>query len=185
MKDKHLSASRQQFEETVIPHVAALLRTAIRLSRNPHTADDLVQEAVFRAWKAFRRCHVVQNYKAWLFAIMFHLWAKERRKQVCDALPDADGETLAFSKRRPRPADADQLLLLREVLDQIDALPEEQRTVLLLSVVEELPLREIAIVLNVPIGTVSSRLGRARIALRRFMDLSTRKKARHGRHAER
>lgn len=166
MDDNHLHLMKLQFEEFVVPHISTLLRTAVRLCRNRCLAEDLVQETVLNAWKAFGDSHAVRNHKAWLFSIMIHRWGRERRKQAHESLSDVEENVIVLSKRGSRPANAEQSLLLREIVDQIDALPEDQRTVLLLSVVEEIPLREIAEILEVPIGTVFSRLGRARAALR-------------------
>ena len=172
MNDNQLCLAKLQFEEKVVSHVSALLRTAVRLCRNRHVAEDLVQETVLSAWKAFQRSQEVKNHKAWLFAIMLHRWARERRTRVHEALTGADEMVIVLSKRGARPANAEQSLLLREILERIDALPEEQRTVLLLAVVEDIPLRDIAKMLRVPLGTVFSRLGRARAALRLCMSRS-------------
>jgi RNA polymerase sigma-70 factor (ECF subfamily) len=158
---------RACFEEEAMPHVRALLRTAVRLCRRQEAAEDLVQETMLRAWKAFDRYQPQTNCKAWLFAILMNLWNEEHRK------PWARHESPSGEEFEPDQqtvaSNSDNRVFIHEVLACVDRLPEEQRCVLLLSVVEGLALREVAAMLNIPIGTVMSRLGRARAALREFM----------------
>lgn len=136
----------------------------MRLSRKREAAEDLVQESMLRAWKSFDQFRPNTNCKAWLFAILMNLWNEEHRKPWVRheaAVPDE------FDPEQPAMAgSSDERVFMREVLSWVDRLPEEQRCVLLLAVVEDLPLREIADILKIPLGTVMSRLGRARAALR-------------------
>jgi RNA polymerase sigma-70 factor, ECF subfamily len=150
-----------------MPHVRSLLRTALRLCRRREAAEDLVQETMLRSWKAFEQFQPQTNCKAWLFAILMNLWNEQHRKpwtrHEAAALEEFEPEQQAVS------SNSEERVFLREVLDCIDRLPEEQRCVLLLSVVEGLALREIAEILKVPMGTVMSRLGRGRAALREHL----------------
>ena len=147
-----------------MPHVRALLRTALRLCRKREPAEDLVQETMLRAWKAFGQYQPQTNCKAWLFAILINLWNEEHRK------PWARHEAAGAEEFEPEPqangSTSEERVFMHEVLAWVDHLPEEQRSVLLLAVVEGLTLREIAGILQIPMGTVMSRLGRARAALR-------------------
>lgn len=147
-----------------MPHVRSLLRTAMRLCRRQEAAEDLVQETMLRAWKGFSRFQADSNCKAWLFAILMNLWNEHHRK------PWVRHETAVEEEfdfdRQAVPGNFDDHVFMHEVLACIDRLPEEQRCVLLLSVVEGLALREIAEILKIPMGTVMSRLGRARVTLR-------------------
>jgi RNA polymerase sigma-70 factor (ECF subfamily) len=150
-----------------MPHVRALLRTAMRLCRRREPAEDLVQETMLRAWKAFDQFQPHTNCKAWLFAILMNLWNEEHRKPWArhEAAMEEDWE----AQEQAVAARSDERVFMGEVLAGVDRLPEEQRCVLLLAVVEGLALREIAEILKIPIGTVMSRLGRARAALRELL----------------
>lgn len=157
---------RTRFEGEALPHVRSLLRTAARLCRSRESAEDLVQETMLRAWKAFDQFRPQTNCKAWLFAILMNLWNEQHRKPWArheSVQEEFEPEQLAVA------CNSDDRVFVREVLACIDRLPEEQRCVLLLSVVEGLALREIAEILKIPMGTVMSRLGRARVALREYM----------------
>ena len=157
---------RTRFDEEAMPHVRALLRTATRLCQVRESAEDLVQETMLRAWKSFDQYRPQTNCKAWLFAILMNLWNEERRRpsQRHEAASSEEFDV----EQQTAPSNSDNRVFMHEVLARIDRLPEEQRCVLLLSVVEGLALREIAEMLKVPMGTVMSRLGRARVALREY-----------------
>jgi len=150
-----------------MPHVRSLLRTAMRLCRRQEAAEDLVQETMLRAWKGFSRFQADSNCKAWLFAILMNLWNEHHRKPWVRH-ETAVEEEFDFDQQSV-PGNFDDHIFMQEVLACIDLLPEEQRCVLLLSVVEGLALREIAEILKIPIGTVMSRLGRARVTLRQHV----------------
>lgn len=158
---------RSRFEALVLPHLDAAHRLARWLCRSPGDADDIVQEAFVRAYRGFDGLRN-PDARAWLLAIVrnCHLSAlAERRRrayeplteeheaQPASALPDPESSSIERDERR---------LLAR----LIAALPEEQREVLLLREMEDMSYREIAAVAQVPIGTVMSRLARARAALR-------------------
>lgn len=158
---------RARFEDEAMPHVRALLRTAARLCRNLEAAEDLVQETMLRAWKSFEQYQPQTNCKAWLFAILMNLRNEQKRRRCVRDEMTAQDESL-FDEPGV-PSKSDDQVFLHEVMVCINRLPEEQRCALLLSVVEDLPLREIAEILKVPMGTVMSRLGRARSALRQYL----------------
>lgn len=136
----------------------------MRLCQKHEAAEDLVQETMLRAWKGFDQFQTHTNCKAWLFAILMNLWNEQHRK------PWVRHETTIAEEFEPEPpaitCSSDERVFMQEVLTRVDRLPPEQRCVLLLAVVEELPLKEIAAILKIPMGTVMSRLGRARAALR-------------------
>ena len=157
---------RARFEQEAIQHVRPLLRTALRLCQRREPAEDLVQETMLRAWKAFDQYEPQTNCKAWLFAILMNLWNEERRRPWSRHAAEVRE---VLEPDQITDANSDDRVFAHEVLARIDQLPEEQRCVLLLSVVEGLALREIAEILKVPLGTVMSRLGRARAALREHM----------------
>ena len=135
-----------------MPHLAALLRVARRLTFDPASAEDLVQETMLRAWRGFGGFQTGTNARAWLFRILFNAFHAEGRKPVL-APPD-------------RGAIQAGLQEAIEISEALEALSIEQRTVLLLVVVEGFTCREVAEILDLPIGTVMSRLSRARQELR-------------------
>jgi RNA polymerase sigma factor (sigma-70 family) len=162
---------RARFEAQVMPHLDAAYRFARWLARSAVEADDVVQEAFLRAFRAFDTLRGGEP-KAWLFTIVRNCHAtavqqQRRRGEVGLAQEPAappGGEALAAT---PDPESASIEQDQRRVLDQlIAALPEEHREVLLLREMEDMSYREIAAVTQVPIGTVMSRLARARAALK-------------------
>jgi RNA polymerase sigma-70 factor, ECF subfamily len=149
---------QQRFEEIAMPHLAALLRVARRLTLDQASAEDLVQETMLLAWRGFHGFEAGTNARAWLFKILINAFRNEARKVRRESpgpLPGID-----FAPEFQRAA---------EIAEAVDALPVEQRTVLLLCVVEGFTSREAAEILDVPMGTVMSRLSRAREELRRSL----------------
>jgi RNA polymerase sigma-70 factor (ECF subfamily) len=151
---------QQEFEQVALVHAAALLRTAVRLAGSREAAEDLVQEALLRAWRSFEQFERGTNAKAWLFKIMLNLssrqWSQMRNLPPTDSIDDV----------RKQPATESQPLAHVHVLAALDELSEEFRVVLVLAVVEGFTCKEIAKMLAIPMGTVMSRLGRARARLR-------------------
>lgn len=146
-----------------------LRRYARVLTGDPHRADDLVQDTLVRAWEKRRLWRAGTDLRAWLFTIMHNLhvnqFAMRRRDSACESL-DAEGTAGVI----PIRATQFEHVVLEEVTAQLVRLPIEQREVLVLAAVEELSYEEIARVLQIPVGTVMSRLSRARERLRRTMN---------------
>jgi RNA polymerase sigma-70 factor (ECF subfamily) len=144
-------------------HLGPLRRYARALMKDRTEADDLVQDSVARA---LSRAHCFQpgtNLRAWLFTIMHNVHVNTIRQRV--TRPEgASDEALG---RLVSPANQDDRVELRDMARALDTLPPEQRQVLLLVALEGLKYDEVATVLEVPVGTVMSRLSRAREALRR------------------
>ena len=136
-----------------MPHTRSLLRVARRLTTDP---EDLVQETMLSAWRGFDRFRAGTNVRAWLFRIMMNAFHARGRKSR-PALVPIEGHD--------RATGAD-LAAAAEITQAMDELAVEHRTVLLLGVVEGFTCQEISEILSVPIGTVMSRLSRAREALR-------------------
>lgn len=147
----------------------SLRRFAGWLARDPHAADDLVQAALERAIRGWSRRHDEQALRPWLFAIVYRQFLDQQRRSRryagllsrlglagADSQPSAERETLA-----------------RSTLEALQSLPVEQRSLLLWVSVEGLSYQEVADILQVPVGTVMSRLSRARQALRRLSDGDT------------
>jgi len=136
-----------------MPHLAALLRVARRLTPEPTSAEDLVQETMLLAWRGFRGFESGTNARAWLFRIMFNVFHGQGRREL---------RSLELSSLGVRPMFQEAI----EIAEALQALSLEHRTVLLLCVVEGFTCREASGILDLPIGTVMSRLSRARQELR-------------------
>jgi RNA polymerase sigma factor (sigma-70 family) len=162
---------RRRFEVLVLPHLDAAYRFARWLSRSPGDADDIVQDAILRAFRGFDALRG-SDVKAWLLTIVknCHLTAlKQQQRRALVPLPDEhdaeDGQAMIAAT--PDPESASMRRDEERTLDRLmSGLPEEHREVLVLREIEEMDYREIATVTNVPIGTVMSRLARARAALK-------------------
>lgn len=131
----------------------------MRLARDVPVAEDLVQDAMLRAWKHFDRFQPGTNCKAWLFRIMLNCWTtrhQQIRQEAIQFFPEQYAENSAGERRPPSRFTGE------EIRNSIDLLHEEYRTVLVLFAVEGFSCKEIAEILAVPIGTVMSRLSRAR-----------------------
>jgi RNA polymerase sigma factor (sigma-70 family) len=161
---------RARFEAQVLQHLDAAYRYARWLSRSTSDADDLLQEATLRAYRSFEDLRGA-NAKAWLLTIVrnCHLsLLRQRQRHNLVPLPDDPEQyatELVSNTQGPEAAamDQDQQRTLQLLLA---GLPEEHREVLVLREVEDMGYREIATVTGLPIGTVMSRLARARAALR-------------------
>jgi len=154
---------RRRFEQQVLPHIDAAFNLARWLTRNDHDAEDVVQDAMLRAYRHFEGLR--GEARPWLLAIVRNAcfsWMQRNRPAELAAGPDAEAAEAASA-----PADGPEALLARE-LDRrmlnkaIAALPFPFREALILRELEDLSYREIARIANVPIGTVMSRLARAR-----------------------
>ncbi len=161
---------RARFEAQVLPHLDAAHRFARWLTRSPADADDLVQESILRAFRGFEGLRGA-DAKAWLFAIVrnAHLSAHGRReRRALMPLPDEDeAHEAAWVAGEPGPESASMRCDAQRTLAGLLAeLAPEHREVLVLRELEELDYRDIAAVTQVPIGTVMSRLARARAALK-------------------
>lgn len=151
-----MSSRETEFGETALSQSASLLRFARRLTSDPVAAEDLVQETLMRAWRGFDQFRGGTNARAWLFRILLNCFYGQARKGRLSLVPL--GET-----DRAAPGSAGAALEVNEALAK---LPEEQRAVLLLGVVEGFTCREMSDMLRIPMGTVMSRLSRARHAMR-------------------
>ncbi len=140
-----------------MPEAPRLLRFAVRLTNDAPSAEDLVQETLLKAWRGFHQFREGSSARAWLYRILMNAFYGRARKASLDTIP-LEGYV---------PAGASSAVIDRlEINQALDSLPVEQRSVLLLGVVEGFTCREVSEILLVPIGTVMSRLSRARRTLR-------------------
>jgi len=166
---------RKRFEDEALPHLDALYSMAIRLARNPDDAHDLLQETVLRAYRFFHQFERGTNCRAWMLTILFNNfrngYRKSSREQPASTADEferkVEGESL-----RTDPAGSNPEALLSgqgmegEVEAALAGLPGEFREAILLVDVEELSYQEVSGILNIPIGTVKSRVSRGRAILR-------------------
>jgi RNA polymerase sigma-70 factor, ECF subfamily len=149
------------FEKAVLPHTRSLLRFAVRLTGDSFQAEDLVQETLLLAWRGFGLFEPGTNAHAWLFRILLNVFRQQKRKERSSLA----AEPLPPAVLAARPSCHEAV----EVMQAFDLLSSDQRTVLLLAVVEGFTCREVSQILDVPIGTVMSRLSRAREVMRELL----------------
>ncbi len=170
----HAPAVRERLEAEALSHIDALYRTALRMTRNQSDAEDLVQEAYLRAIRALDQYRDGTNLRAWLFRIMTNAYINDYRKRsrrpVNSSLDDIEEfylyDHLIDSGVQPASERPEDVVLNRltaeDVLQALDSLSDDFRHVVLLADVEGFTYREIAEILEIPVGTVMSRLYRAR-----------------------
>ncbi len=154
-----------EFERAALPHLNDLFRTAAHVLGDRSRAEDAVQETYLQALRSFARFTPGTNMRAWLFAILFNVIRHHRRKLFRFRLFGDSDE--AAEQNIPAPAVMPEKLTDRGILAALDRLPEPFREVVMLVDVEEFSYKEAADIAGVPVGTVMSRLSRARSALRR------------------
>jgi RNA polymerase sigma-70 factor (ECF subfamily) len=168
-----LTEQEQRFEQSVLPHVGAAFNLARWLTRNDHDAEDVLQEAMLRAYRYFDSLR--GEPRPWLLAIVRNAcftWLKSNRPAEIASSMEAD-------EQQTPEAEGPEALAVREVdrrllNEAISALPAQFREVLVLRELEDLSYKEIARITDVPIGTVMSRLARARGLLTDSMQVITR-----------
>jgi RNA polymerase sigma-70 factor (ECF subfamily) len=172
-------ADPANFADDAMPFMNQLFATAMRMTRNRTDAEDLVQETYLKAYRAYERFEAGTNLRAWLFRILTNNYIntyrkKQRRPQESDLEDVKDlylyrrlgGENLATLGRSAEEALFEQITD-SVIIDALDDLPEQYRTAVLLADVEGFAYKEIAEILDIPIGTVMSRLHRGRKKLQK------------------
>ena len=166
---------RRRFEDEALPHLDAVYTMALRLSRNPDDANDLLQETVLRAYRFFHQFESGTNCRAWMLTILFNNfrngYRKSSREQPAASAEEFERKLENESLRGEAGGSNPETILSGqgmegEVETALAGLPAEFREALLLVDVEELSYLEVSGVLNVPIGTVKSRVSRGRAILR-------------------
>jgi RNA polymerase sigma-70 factor (ECF subfamily) len=171
-KSKKIATERRLFESEARPYLDTLYSTALRLTRSPVDAEDLVQDTLVRAYRFYDRFEAGTNFKAWLLRIEMNTFVNQyrratRERQVFDgpmATPVGEGVMSRATMRALTDpvGDAQRQIVAREINRAFEQLSEDARAMVLLADVEELSYKEIAEVMGCPIGTVMSRLHRAR-----------------------
>jgi RNA polymerase sigma-70 factor, ECF subfamily len=172
-------ALRERFERDVLPLLPSLYGAAIRLTRNAADAEDLVQETYLRAYRGFAGFKEGTNLKAWLYRILtnnyINTYRKKQREPKIVEGPDDVDEWYLYDRLGGRNVEgsAEEAVLDRipdqAVKDAVESLPERFRLPVLLADVEGFSYKEIAEIMDTPIGTVMSRLHRGRKALEKAL----------------
>lgn len=172
MHEKRDDMTREQFEARALEHLDSLYATAVRLTRSPDRAEDLVQDALVKAWRFRGRFEPGTNFKAWLLKIQTNTFINSYRRanresawmeSVSGRASSDPGLSNAALRALTDPENATLWpMVSAEIQHAVDALPEDYRVMIVLADVEELTYKEIAEAIGRPIGTVMSRLYRAR-----------------------
>ena len=155
------------FAREALACLDGLYGVGMRLTGNPADAEDLVQETYLKAFRASNQFEPGSNLKAWLFTILHNTFLNRRRRAAKEPIAVESDEIERLAADLPRDPETPEQLLLRETLDAdlqaaLDALPEAFRQAVWLRDVEEFTYAEIATMVDVPIGTVMSRISRGR-----------------------
>ncbi len=170
----NVTPQHPNFEQDVVPYMRKLYPTALRMTRNPNDAEDLLQETFARAYVAFHQFQPGTNLSAWLYRILANTFINSHRKRQREPvqslfaeLGDVQGSESAL-RARTRSAEDEALDRLGDsrVFRALRELPEGFRATIYLADVEGYPYKEIAEIMGIPIGTVMSRLHRGRERLR-------------------
>jgi RNA polymerase sigma-70 factor (ECF subfamily) len=172
LSNQHADPAREEFEREALKHLDALYGAALRLTRSPSDAEDLVQDAFVKAYRFYDRFEPGTNMKAWLFRILTNTFINKYRRssrerkvlEGREAEPVGDGVMSRAAMRTLTDpiSEAHRRIITAEIQEALDSLPEEYRMMIVLADVEELSYKEIAAIVGCPIGTVMSRLHRAR-----------------------
>ncbi len=170
---------KNEFEAMVSPWLDSLYASGLRLTRNERDAEDLVQDAVMRAYRFFDKFERGTNFRAWLFKILTNTFINNYRRSVKERSLSDESERQSVEARffsadtTDQASNPEDLILQRalsaDVLVAIDTLPIDFRMVVILADLQEFSYKEIAGILDVPVGTVMSRLFRGRKALQKVL----------------
>lgn len=172
-----MSDRKQEFEALVEPHLDALFGYCLRLTRNRADAEDLLQEGLYKSFRGLAGFERGTHFKAWVFRIVTNAWISHQRREKRRPQPqelDAVADVETAAQQEVYDAETNWGVVYEEVVDDevkraLDELPEEFRMPLLLSSLGDLRYKEVAAALDLPLGTVMSRLFRARQKLRRAL----------------
>jgi RNA polymerase sigma-70 factor, ECF subfamily len=164
------TSAAKSFAEEIEVLLPDLRRYARSLTRNPTTAEDLVQEALIRGIEKIDRWQQGTNLRAWLVAILHNLYVDGMRRFAREGAAVRLADLAHLDPAFAHPPDQAAWLRLRDLQRALAQLPEEQRSVVVLVGLEGKGYRTVATLLDLPIGTVRSRLSRGRNALRELTD---------------
>jgi RNA polymerase sigma-70 factor (ECF subfamily) len=174
-----MKQKQQEFSALVKPHLTSLLSTANRMARNQSDAEDLVQETLFKAYRALEQYQANTNFRAWIFRILVNTFITAYRKAVKSPQRISYDELEDFNLYKTVDLDASEKEMSKDdilesyfeddVKAALENLPYQFRLVVLLCDVEGFSYNEIAAIIDSPLGTVMSRLYRGRKLLQRLL----------------
>ncbi len=169
-------ADSQQFEDVALCHLDSLYATGLRMTRDPRESEDLVQDTLLTAYRFFDKFEPGTNCKAWLFKILTNTFINKYRKRVRERevrdlldhedTPSLMSEDVTHASRDPEAALA-SALVSDQVKAALEAVPHDYRMAVVLCDLEEFSYKEIAEIMDCPVGTVMSRLHRGRRLLQK------------------
>jgi RNA polymerase sigma-70 factor (ECF subfamily) len=171
MHDESESRQWTAFEAEALPHVASLFRMAMWFERNRQEAEDVVQDTLKQALESFHRYTPGTNCRAWLLTILHHV--RSNRKRAKGRSPIVSDVDNAAAAAAPFVPPVPEQLTDEDLLSALRRIPVPYQEVIVLSDIDELPYKEIATTLSIPIGTVMSRLHRGRALLRQELTKGT------------
>jgi RNA polymerase sigma-70 factor, ECF subfamily len=174
LASEHVADNHATFEQDVVPYMRKLYPAALRMTRNPSDAEDLIQDTFARAYVAFHQFTPGTNLSAWLYRILANTFINTRRKRGREPAQSLFGElgelhvpdTLMTQTARSAEEEALNRLADSDILRALRELPEGFSATIYLADIEGYPYKEIAEIMGTPIGTVMSRLHRGRQQLR-------------------
>lgn len=159
------SRLKEDFEEKIVECIDSLYNIALHMAQNKQDAQDLVQEAALRAYRNFGKFRPGTNFKAWVITILRNTFINEYRKRRKEP-PMADFEKVKDFISLPEISGAQEEIFSERIRSLIDKLPEKLRTTIMLFYAEGFSYKEVAKIMDVPVGTVMSRLWTARQTLK-------------------
>ncbi|HKD68805.1 MAG TPA: sigma-70 family RNA polymerase sigma factor [Candidatus Binataceae bacterium] len=173
-------ARRELFDREALPHLDHLYTVAMHLAHNRNDAEDLVQETMLRALRFFEQFTPGTNCRAWLLTILYNVFRNRYRQsanaeRVTATEEEFEDRVEQMGLRADAPANDPQTAVLDRLMESevqaaLDSLPEDFRIVLLMVDIQELRYEEAAAVLDIPLGTVRSRISRARGMLKKALE---------------
>lgn len=166
---QNTAEKRREFEELALQHMDSLYSVALRMTKNVSEAQDLVQDAYLRAYRFFDRFERGTNFKAWLFKILKNVYINKYRKELRKPQMVDISSVEALNSLRGLTTPEDEIfnkLLDDDVTRAMDALPEDFRLAIMMADLQGFAYKDIAEILECPIGTVMSRLHRGRKLLK-------------------
>lgn len=175
--------TRQEFSEIALPYMDEMYAGALRMTRNPQAAQDLVADVFGRAWKSFHQFERGTNMRAWLYRILTNTYINEYRRRIRQGLPveidkyENQDEFYIYNKIAENASnekeDPAKVVLEKfaeqDIVNAIEKLPDGYRETVILSDMQGLSYEDISQALDIPIGTVRSRLNRGRRHLQRAL----------------
>jgi len=160
-----------RFEEIVRPHINALYQTAYRFCGNKADAEDLIQDLLLKLYPKYDELVLIENLKPWMSRVLYHLYIDKIRKNERrpDVVNDIDPDTILdgyLDDNTTPESELDKLLIQKKIVSAMQRLNADQKALVVLHDIEEYTLPELSKMLDTPVGTLKSRLHRARSSLR-------------------